>query len=61
MNYINDKSFHKKDRLCACPRDYRPLCCQGKQYNNKCLAKCSLTTNLREIGCEMGACKWQQE
>lgn len=33
--------------LCICTREYRPVCCEGKNYSNRCMARCR--------GCEEGA------
>ena len=44
-----------RNRNCICTYEYRPVCCNGKTYENKCAANCACAKY-----CRPGACGYRQ-
>ncbi|WP_365993258.1 hypothetical protein [Halobacteriovorax sp. JY17] len=45
-------SCNDKPQECACTFEYKPVCADGKQFDNKCLAKCNGAINFSESRCD---------
>lgn len=53
----------QRNLACRCPKILAPICCDGTQYSNPCLAECAGVSRpaAEQDGCVVGECAVKQQ